>query len=288
MKLGIVCGLTAYFAGVKKIARHIEACGFESMWMVDHPVMPVRRTSEYAGGGAMAPHYAHILDPFIGLAAAAGATSTLRIGTSIALVAERNPLLMAKEISTIDLVSNGRFEFGIGAGWLKEEGELLGVQWARRWAQTREHILAMNQCWTKEIAEFHGQFVDFPPLYCDPKPVQSPHPPVLIAGEMAGAAARIVEYGDGWLPRFDRIDLDQMMTMRAQMAERYAAAGRDFETFSISMFRCPPQADAIADLAARGIERALLILPPVEEAVALETVSEWAESLLTVAGEQQG
>jgi probable F420-dependent oxidoreductase len=283
VKLGIVCGLTAYFAGVKRIARHIEACGFESMWMIDHPIVPVKRASVYGGGGAMPPHYAHILDPFIGLAAAAGATTTLRLGTSIALVPERDPLVMAKEISTIDLVSNGRFEFGVGAGWIKEEGEILGVHWARRWAQTREYILAMKSCWTDEISEFHGEFVDFPPLYSDPKPVQTPHPPVLIAGEMERAAERIVEYGDGWMPRYDRIDLDAMVATRAQLSERYARAGRDFSTFTMSVFRCPPEVDAVADLAARGADRALLILPPVAEAEAIDTVSNWAQSLLPAA-----
>ena len=283
MKLGIVCGLTAYFASVKDLARHIEACGFESMWMIDHPVMPVRRQSDYGAGGGMPPHYAHILDPFIGLAAAAGATSRIRIGTSIALVPERDPLVMAKEVGTIDLVSNGRFEFGVGAGWLREEGEILGVNWSRRWAQTREYVLAMKACWTQEISEFRGEFVNFPPLYSDPKPVQTPHPPVLIAGELDHALKRIVEYGDGWLPRYDRLSVEGMLSMRERLAKAYAQAGRDFDSFSMSVFRCPPTVAALAEVKAAGAERALLILPPGEPQMQLDTVSEWAQTLLVAA-----
>ena len=283
MDLGIVCGLTSYFADVKRLARHIESCGFESMWMIDHPVMPVKRASAY-GGGAMPSHYAHIMDPMVSLAGAAGATTRLRLGTSIALVPEREPLVMAKEVATLDLVSGGRFEFGVGAGWLREEGEILGVNWTRRWAQTREHLLAMKACWGEEIAEFHGEFVDFPPLYSDPKPVQDPHPPILIAGELRHAADRILEYGDGWMPRYDRTSLEHMAATRAVLAERFAAAGRDFSRFTMNVFRCPPELDALHDVAAAGADRALLILPPVAAPEALETVSAWAEQLLPAFG----
>lgn len=285
MKLGIVCGLTTYLASVKPIARHVESEGFESMWMPDHPVMPVRRASSDTGGGTMPTYYAHLLDPFVGLAAAAGATTRLRLGTSVALIAERNPLVTAKEVSTIDLVSNGRFELGIGAGWLREEGELLGVNWPRRWAQTREHLLAMRTCWMDEVSEFHGEFVDFPPLTSDPKPVQKPHPPVLIAGELRGAAGRVVEFGDGWMPRYDRISLDALRAGSDDIRERLGAAGRDPGKFATSVFRVPPEPDVIAKVAATGAERALVVLPAVARQEALDTVSNWAETLIPAAGE---
>ncbi|MEM7408033.1 MAG: TIGR03619 family F420-dependent LLM class oxidoreductase [Pseudomonadota bacterium] len=285
MRLGIVCGLTTYLASVKVIARHIEAAGFESMWMPDHPVMPVRRASSDTGGGTMPTYYAHLLDPFVGLAAAAGATASLRLGTSVALIAERDPLVTAKEVSTIDLTSNGRFELGIGAGWLREEGELLGVNWPRRWAQTREHLLAMRACWSHEVSEFHGEFVDFPPLVSDPKPVQNPHPPVLIAGELQGAATRVTEYGDGWMPRYDRISLAGLRSGSDAIRQRLAGAGRDPGRFATTVFRCPPETGAVAELAATGVERALIVLPPVAGQEALDTVSQWSETLLPAAGQ---
>ena len=170
VQVGIFYMPTAYTADVVTLARRVEELGFESLWVPDHPIMPVERTSPFPGGGEMPDTYAHLM----ALAAAAGATEHIRLGTGIVLAAEREPLVLAKEVATLDLVSNGRFEFGVGAGWQREEAEILGVHWRRRWAHVREHVLAMKACWRDGLAEFHGEYVDFPPVWSDPKPVQRP------------------------------------------------------------------------------------------------------------------
>ena len=159
MQVGIFYMPTAYTADVVTLARRVEALGFESLWVPDHPVMPVERTSPFPGGGEMPDVYAHLMDPLVTLAAAAGATERIRLGTGIVLAAEREPLVLAKEAATLDLVSNGRFELGVGAGWQREEAEILGVHWKRRWAHVREHVLAMKACWRDGLAEFHGEYV---------------------------------------------------------------------------------------------------------------------------------
>jgi probable F420-dependent oxidoreductase len=280
VQVGIFYMPTAYTADVVPLARRVEDLGFESLWVPDHPIMPVKRTSPFPGGGEMPDSYAHLMDPLVTLAAAAGATERIRLGTGIVLAAEREPLVLAKEVATLDLVSNGRFEFGIGAGWQREEAETLGVHWKRRWAHVREHVLAMKACWADGVAEFHGEYVDFPPVWSDPKPVQRPHPPILIAGELARAPGRIAEYGDGWIPRFLRVTPEEVAATRRRIESLYREAGRDFSTFRVTMFGSHPDRETHRRLEDAGVDRVLQVLRVSPEEDALARVETWAERLL--------
>ena len=208
-------------------------------WLPEHPILPVHTTSRYGGtpDGSIPASMADIGDPLIALAMAAAATSTIKLGTSISLVPEHNPLMQAKQIATLDKFSGGRFLFGIGAGWLREETEIMGGDFDHRWGQTREAILAMKELWTKEEAEFHGRFFDFPPVKCSPKPVQQPHPPVLLGGYAANVFKRVVAWGDGWMPV--RVTEEQVRAGRATMDELAEAAGRDPSTIQLIVTNVP-------------------------------------------------
>ena len=177
MAVGISVPSPAYTVDVAFIARKAEELGFESLWYAEHPILPVHNDSPFpATGGAIPEEYRHFTDPFIALARASAVTSKIKLGTGITLVPERNPLVMAKEIAALDRYSGGRFLFGIGTGWNREETTIMGGDFDHRWTQTRESIEAMKELWTKDEAEYHGRFYDFPPVYCYPKPVQKPPP----------------------------------------------------------------------------------------------------------------
>src|SRR5919197_5781354 len=184
MQLGILMFPTRPPVDVAVVATKAEALGFDSLWVGEHPVMPVHSTSPFPGSadGVIPPSYSWFVDPFVTLARASAVTTTLKLGTGITLVPERNPLLLAKEIATLDYYSGGRFLFGIGAGWLKEETEIMGGDFAHRWTQTRDAILAMKELWTKEESEYHGKYYNFPAVRSFPKPAQKPHPPVFLGG----------------------------------------------------------------------------------------------------------
>jgi probable F420-dependent oxidoreductase len=280
MKTGIVFWATACSGDIVSVARHVEQLGFESLWLVDHPIIPHGFKTPFPGGGTMPQEYTQLMEPLVALAAAAGATERIRLGTAILLIPERNPLVTAKEIATLDQISNGRLELGIGAGWLREEGEILGTHWPRRWTQTREYIQAMKTCWSREVAEFHGEYVDFPPLYSDPKPLQQPHPPILIAGELARAAERIADYGDGWIPRHGRISPEELATARRSIEAKYRQQGRSFRQFQMTLFNCPPTSEAYRLYADVGVDRVLHILPVGSEQETLRQLERWADKLL--------
>jgi probable F420-dependent oxidoreductase len=181
MKVGLQAFVTETTANPANIARKAEALGFDSMFIPEHAIIPIHHRTRYPlGDGSIPDVYAHMPDPFVALALAAGATSRLKLGTGICLVPERDPILMAKEISTLDHFSGGRFLFGIGAGWLADESEIMGGEFKRRWPMTREYIAAMKELWTKPEPSFEGKFVQFPKVKFFPKPAQKPHPPVII------------------------------------------------------------------------------------------------------------
>ena len=258
MNVGISVPLPAYLVDVGAMARTAEALGFESFWCAEHPFIPVHTTSRFPGtaDGVIPEAYSHFIDPFVALARASGTTSRIKLATGIVLVPERHPLLLAKEVSTLDLFSGGRFLFGIGAGWLREETQLMGGDFDHRWSQTRESILAMKELWTKPEAEFHGKFYDFPPVRSNPKPAQKPHPPVLLGGDAPRVLERVVAWGDGWLP--NRVTPVELREKRATLDRLAKEAGRDPVAISISVHGQPADRDLITRFHDAGATRVIV------------------------------
>src|SRR6267378_1785365 len=240
------------------LAKRAEELGFASFWVPEHPVIPLKTSSPYPGSadGIIPDAYGRILDPFVALAHVSGATKTIQLGTGICLIPERNPLLLAKEVATLDRLSGGRFLFGIGAGWLKEETEIMGGDFAHRWTQTRESVLAMKELWTKPEAEFHGKYYDFPLVKSNPKPKQKPHPPVLLGGGATNVLQRVVAWGDGWLP--NRITPEQVRESRVTLDRLAKDAGRDPARLTISVFGQPPDRDLIRRYLEAGATRVIV------------------------------
>jgi probable F420-dependent oxidoreductase len=262
MNVGVSVPLPAYHVDVGFMAKKAEELGFESFWCAEHPFIPVNSASRFPGSpdGVIPESYSHFVDPFVALARASGTTTSIKLGTGIVLVPERNPLLLAKEISTLDLFSGGRFLFGIGAGWLREETEIMGGDFDHRWTQTRESILAMKELWTKPAAEFHGKYYNFPPVRSFPKPAQKPHPPVLLGGGAKNVLQRVVAWGDGWLP--NRITPDELRASRVTLDRMAKDAGRDPSKLTISVHGQPADRDLIRRLLDAGATR-VIVRPPV-------------------------
>jgi probable F420-dependent oxidoreductase len=259
MKLGVYIFLTAYALPVGELAQAAEARGFESLWLPEHTHIPKSRRTPWPGGGPLPEEYRHTLDPFVALASAASATERLRLGTGVCLVTERDPITLAKEVATLDLLSGGRFLFGIGAGWNVEELANHGTAFASRWRVLRERVLAMKAIWTRDEPEFHGEFVDFDPIWLYPKPVQKPHPPLLLGVGTPRGRERVLEYCDGWLPLAGRgLDILEGVRDLRQRAER---AGRDPEAITVTVYAAPPNAATLDDYRRAGIDRAVFALP---------------------------
>ncbi|MFQ6031148.1 MAG: LLM class F420-dependent oxidoreductase [Dehalococcoidia bacterium] len=280
MEVGVNMTISSRSIDLARLAEKAESLGFESLWLPEHPVMPVHTTSQYRGtaDGSIPEYMSDMADPYIGLAAASGVTRQLKLGTSISLIPERNPLLLAKEISTLDYFSGGRFILGVGAGWLKEETEIMGGDFEHRWTQTREAILVMKELWTKEEAEFHGRYFDFPPVKCYPKPVQKPHPPVLLGGTARNVFKRVVGWADGWMPSGPTAE--QVKAGRAALDELADAAGRDPQSIQITAFAVPTDADALKEIAEAGADRAIVRLPDTSNEGALAELERMAERVL--------
>jgi probable F420-dependent oxidoreductase len=281
MNVGISVPLPAYNVDVAFMARTAEQLGFESFWCAEHPFIPVHTTSKFPGSadGVIPESYSHFIDPFVALARASGVTSTMKLGTGIVLVPERNPLLLAKEISTLDLFSGGRFLFGIGAGWLREETQIMGGDFDHRWSQVRESILAMKELWTKLEAEFHGRFYDFPLVKSYPKPAQKPHPPVILGGHARSVLERVVAWGDGWLP--NRITPDELAESRRTLDRLAKDAGRNPASITISVHGQPADRELIRRFHDAGAARVIVRPPTVTTEAAMgAALTKIAEAVL--------
>jgi probable F420-dependent oxidoreductase len=255
----------------------MEERGFESLFLPEHTHIPTSRKSAWAGGPDLPKDYWHTHDPFVGLACAAAVTKKLKLGTGICLLAQREPIVTAKSVASLDMMSGGRFIFGIGGGWNVEEMEDHGVQYKTRFARMRENVLAMKALWTQEEAAFHGDFVNFDDCWAYPKPAQDPHPPIILGGETDYTLRRIVEYGDGWLPRARHgFDAAENMARLARMAE---AGGRDASEFSVSVFGAPDDKAMLDGWAEAGVTRALLTLPSEPRDDALRRLDRYAAVL---------
>jgi probable F420-dependent oxidoreductase len=256
MSVGTSVALPAYTVDVAFIAKKAEELGFESLWYAEHPILPVHSDSPFPAGGAIPHTYAHFSEPFIALARASGVTTRIKLGTGITLVPERNPLVLAKEIAALDHYSGGRFLFGIGAGWNREETTMMGGDFDHRWSQTREAIMALKELWTKDEAEFHGRYYDFPKVYCYPKPVQKPHPPVILGGHARNVLRRVAAWGDGWLP--NRASPAEIEKSRRILETLAAERGRDPASITISVYGQPAERDLVQSYLNAGADRVVV------------------------------
>lgn len=256
MKFGVFMFPTGYAINPVELGKAAEGLGFESLFFPEHTHIPTSRRSPYPGGGELPREYAHTLDPFVALGAVASVTERLLLGTGICLVVERDPITLAKEVASLDFISNGRVLFGIGGGWNREEMENHGTDPKRRWKLLRERIEAMKAIWTQEEAEYHGEFVNFDPIWQFPKPVQQPHPPILVGGDGENTLKRVVSYGDGWMPVGRRADFKSRIDELSHMA---AEAGRG--TIPVTIFGAPLKPEVIEQYAEAGVERIVFDLP---------------------------
>ena len=257
MQIGLSHFPTSYSMRPVDLAQEVESRGFDSLWVVEHTHVPASRLTPYPPGGDLPSIYWEAYEPFTYLAQAAAVTKTLKLGTGICLAAQHHPIALAKRVASLDVLSGGRFLFGVGAGWLAEEMANHGFAYTDRWKILREHVLAMQACWTQKDAEFHGEFIDFDPVWVEPKPTSKPHPPVYIGATSTWAMARIAEYAQGWypvyVPEFDkRLDL-----LREECANR----GRSLGEIDITVLAQPESADQVAELAGKGVNRIVLSLP---------------------------
>ena len=259
MHTGIAIFDTDYSIPIQELARAAEERGFESLWVPEHTHIPTSRRSPFAGG-ELPEQYKHTLDPFVSLTAAAMVTTRLKLGTGICLVIERDTITTAKSVASVDHVSNGRFLLGVGGGWNREEMEHHGTDFPTRFKRLEEQIRAMKAIWTKDVAEYHGKYVNFDPIWAWPKPIQKPHPPVVFGGETAYTLQRVVDIGDGWFPR-GRAGAEVVLKGLADLKARASKAGRDMKTISVSVFAAKPEPADLARLAEGGVTRALFLLP---------------------------
>jgi probable F420-dependent oxidoreductase len=262
------------------VAQKAEALGFDSLWLGEHPVIPVHSTSPAPGssGGSIPDFYSRLVDPFVALARASAVTTTLKLGTGITLVPERNPLLLAKEVATLDYFSRGRFLFGIGAGWNQAETEIMGGNFAHRWTQTREAIEAMKALWANDAAEYHGTYYDFPLVRSFPRPVQQPHPPIFLGGVAQQVFKRIVAYGNGWMPTRSTPEL--IRQGRAVLNELAAEAGRDPKSIAILAYIVPADRVELQALAEAGADAAVVRLEGESEVAAHSQLEQIAQKVL--------
>ena len=278
MDFGAVMFSTDYSIRPDDLARLLEDRGFESMWVPEHSHIPADRSSPWPGGSELPREYWHTYDPFVALTAAAAVTTNLKLGTGICLVIERDPIMLAKEVASVDRLSGGRFILGIGGGWNREEMANHGSRFRSRWRLLRERILAMKEIWTQEEPEYHGEFVNFDKMWAYPKPVQRPHPPILMGGDGATTFDRVVEYCDGWMPiggsPSEGPSLQEKIVLLRRQAEE---AGRDPASINITTFMARPEPGAIARLEAAGVDRAIFALPSAERDTVVPIIDECAK-----------
>ena len=260
MHVGLCMFATEYAIRIDELAREAEARNFESLWVPEHTHIPTRRRSAFAGGQELPEQYKHTLDPFVALTAAAAATKKLRVGTGICLIIERDTITTAKSVASLDLLSHGRFEFGLGGGWNAEEMEHHGTEFRTRFKKLEEQVRAMKEIWTKDVAEFHGQYVNFDKIWAWPKPEQKPYPPILLGGESRYTLQRVVDFCDGWYPRGRAPE--KVLAGMKELKELASKAGRDMKTLSVSTFAAPPDKSVLDQFAAAGVTRSILLLPP--------------------------
>jgi probable F420-dependent oxidoreductase len=268
MQLGVSLFATDLTNDIRDVARAAEDAGFESLWVAEHTHIPVSRETPYPNGGELPEEYAHTLDPFVTLTAAAAVTERLKLGTGICLVTERDPIVLAKEVASLDLISGGRFLFGVGSGWNAEEMSDHGIDYAERWDVLRDRVKLMQSLWQNDVGSYDGRHAKVSPSWQWPKPVQQPMS-VLVGGSSKLSMRHAVEYGTGWMPMPSKRKIGERLT---ELAEHSAEVGKPVPTVTLHAVR--PDAGVLSHYAELGLERCILILPP--HADALPTLREWA------------
>jgi len=283
MHFGASMFFTDYSMTSAALAKALEERGFESVWAPEHSHIPLSRKSPWPGGGDLPKQYYDVMDPFVTLTAAAAATRTLKVGTGVCLVNQRDPIQTAKLVASIDQVSGGRFLFGIGVGWNAEEMEDHGTVFTTRAKLVRERVEAMKAIWTETKPEYSGEFVNFGPMMAWPKPVQKPHPPVIVGGAFPQAARRAVRYGEGWIPLAGRSAYGDVFETVPKFRAMLTEAGREPESCPVTLSGVAEDADMLKRYVDLGVVRVTVGLPPAKEDVVLPILDRWAALIRQVA-----
>jgi probable F420-dependent oxidoreductase len=292
MDIGFLLAPTAQSGDLAGAARLIESLGYESLWIPEHPVIPVNMKTPFpfTHDNKLPDHYARWADPFIGLTVAATVTTKIKLGTGICLLPEREPLITAKTVASLDLFSGGRVILGVGAGWLREETEVMGAKFGTRWKQTRETVEAMRVLWTKREASYEGEIVRFPPVRCEPKPLQRPHPPVILGAHGPKALERVARTYDGWMPLTD--SPEEMKRDAAIIRKLAAEHGRKPDSIQMSPLVDPkengPSADDMKRYRDAGVSRIVLLSQKTVAATADGKAPELARHFAQVVERAQG
>lgn len=290
MKLGVACNYVWFGPPITELAGAIERLGFESMWMGEHPIIPIAAADVDRHGVPLPENYKHMPDLFVSLAAAAAVTERIKLGTNICIVPQHNPIMLAKQAATLDRISNGRLIMGCGTGWIAEEADVFGYPFDKRLGLTLDTIRAMKVLWKEYIASYSGEYVSFPPMYCNPKPLQQPHIPILVGAgnektDNTKVIRRVAKMGDGWLPMI--LSPAQMKEQLALLREFCDEEGRDYEALDISVIvpalrfglgplpswgaeaydhlRPQPAHELLAEYEEAGVGRILVGLPDLED-----------------------
>lgn len=280
MKIATMLYSTDFAMRPDHFAIACEERGFESIWYPEHTHIPASRVSPFPGGGDLPKDYWHLHDPFVALTAAAAVTSKIKLGTGVCLITERDPIVTAKEVASLDVISDGRFMFGIGAGWNAEEMENHGTPFKARWKVLEDRIEAMRACWTQDDSEYHGQHVDFDPIWSWPKPVQRPHPPIVMGAASPWGRERVARYCDGWIPlpaQMQNID-EELKDLETRLINH----GRKLSDIEISFFWAPEDADELKRFHELGVDRAILACPADSNDATLKLLDQHAKLMAAV------
>ena len=261
MKAGVALFFTQYSISPSQLAIALEERGFESLWAPEHSHIPFSRNSDFPKGGELPEKYQDVMDPFVTLSVAAAVTTSLKIATGICLVIQRDPIQTAKSVASLDQTSSGRFLFGVGAGWNAEEMENHGTNFKSRMPLLKERIEAMREIWGNEHASYHGKFVNFSEIISNPKPIQKPHPPIIVGGAFPHGAKRAIAYGDGWIPHAKRPAYDSVIDKISEFRRMASLAGRNPDSLPITVFGIEEDLDRLSRYRDAGVERVVFSLP---------------------------
>jgi probable F420-dependent oxidoreductase len=276
MRIGAAMFFTDYSMSPTELALALEERGFDSLWVPEHSHIPLTRKTPFPSGGDLPKKYYDVMDPFVTLSAAAAVTRTLKLGTGICLIVQRDPIQTAKQVASLDQISGGRFLFGVGNGWNEDEIANHGTAFASRHKLARERVEAMKAIWTKSKAEYHGEFVNFDPMMTWPKPVQKPHPPVIVGGAFPYSARRALRYGDGWMPHRTRPQYPDVRTLLPEFRQMAAEANRDLASVPVTIWGGKEDLDMLKRDRDDGVSRVVVSLESAKADTILPQLDRWA------------